>query len=368
MLRLVLEFPLLPESFNGGFYLGGSLVHQAPRAGPGFEARFCLDVGKVYYLGTEQTRNCFLNVVLLAAALNVMLNPVQPVRLGTTVNVMCSVALEQMEFTRSVDFTWIVNGSLVSPSSSQFNVTSELAQSTLIISPIDEPEVGVVTCVASEPLHFPSNATTVLVETDELYLRGNVQSQTLYVPQNTPLVLECPLRSRSKSTSVKWFSGSRSLVDGEGGVTLMDFMNGSSVAMLGTATLLDDDGDMYRCDVANEGQESVLTYDITIFVTSECVCCQRRKGVGGGVWNLCACVRVCMCCQPRDLPGWYDKSFLFFPQFPAILPCSLPLSPLSMLACVFSWTASCLAGPCPMSPGSWAPGGCPTSTPPAFKT
>ncbi len=195
--------------------------------------------------------------------------PVGPVRLGTNVTLTCDVTT-----TRLINISWTVNGMMATADSSpRFSVTSEPARSTLHISGIVEADLGVVSCNISDPFHFPVSASVDLEENRDLYLIGNVERRVLIVPESSTLVLECPLRSRPEAVLVQWFHGLRLLSNDDDGVSVRSFPNGSEVVTLGVASLAKDDGDEYQCVVSSDrtGTDRILTYDVTIFITSKSV-------------------------------------------------------------------------------------------------
>lgn len=128
-------------------------------------------------------------------------------------------------------------------------------------------DLTTVSCVVNDPLHPVLTSSVVVTETGQLYLVGDSTGETLNVPEEGDLVLRCPIRGRSESTSVRWFAATRELRDGVGGVTLtLDQGTGSSVAVLpGVASVAEDDRDQYLCKVADGGIQ--LQYQFTIYVT-----------------------------------------------------------------------------------------------------
>ena len=213
-------------------------------------------------------------VSVVVAPLPVRIEPDDPVRLGTNVTLTCDLNSTQSTAT----FSWSINDTPIpgsSPGSSPpFTVTSTPTQSTLVIAFITESQLGVVSCQASKPLHFPVTTSVRLTETSDLYLFGDMERQQLLVANGTTLVLECPVRSRSESTEVRWFDGDRLLSDEDKGVALTELPNGTAVATLGLATLTNDNGDMYMCEVRDDRLASSLFLRIEIYITSEdFVCC-----------------------------------------------------------------------------------------------
>lgn len=193
------------------------------------------------------------------------------VRLGTPLVLHCTANGPQ---DRDISFSWAINGSPVS-SSGRFDITSSPTsfQSTLSISSVMEEDLGMVHCTVSDPLHVPLSDTETITETGLLYLFGDRRTETLAVRQGMTLQLECPIRASSPATSVRWFTGSRLLENGTG-VSLYRLPNGSAIAEVGVASVTNNDGIKYLCEV-EEGSVN-LNYTITIYVTSKGLMSQIR--------------------------------------------------------------------------------------------
>lgn len=186
------------------------------------------------------------------------------VRLGTPLTLTCAV-----QSLRPAAFTWSIGNTTVTPSN-RLVVTPSSSQSTLLITSLERADLGTISCTVNDPLHPPLVDSTIVMETDELYLLGDRTEETLNVPKGNPLRLECPIRARSEATLVRWFAGSRELFDGDNGVQFRTSESGSSVASVGgVASLEDDDGDRYLCEVTDVTDASVrLQYEIELYITS----------------------------------------------------------------------------------------------------
>ena len=198
-------------------------------------------------------------------------NPV--VRLGTSLVLRCSV-----DAPRDVKFQWAVN-SIPVTSSGRFQIESDPVSGTsiLTITSVLLEDLGEARCTVLDPLHVPLSNTLTVTETGQLYLFGDQTSRVHQVGDGQAIRLECPIRSSTEDTRILWFTGSR-LLTNSSGVSLYRLENGSAIAELGVASLAEDEGDQYVCQV-REGAIS-LNYSITIYVTSKRE--GGREGRGGG--------------------------------------------------------------------------------------
>ena len=139
--------------------------------------------------------------------------------------------------------------------------------STLVITSVLEEDLGTFSCVAMDSLHIPLKASATVIETNDLYLFGNRTQEILKIRDGDTLHLQCPVRGRSSSASLRWFMGSVELQNNMNGVSVMTLPNGTSVVEGGVVRLGPDDGDKYKCAVTDGRIKIELS--ITLYVTSK---------------------------------------------------------------------------------------------------
>lgn len=201
-----------------------------------------------------------------AAPPPIMITPSQAtVQLGTPLTLTCRVTS-----TRAVAFTWRVGGVdyTQDQDTGRVRINTAVVVSTLTLVTVDEGDVGNVSCEARDPIHLPVTIEAVLTESSAFYIYGASDQRSVSLQLDNPFRLDCDVRGGGGVSTVTWFKGRQVIGDGNDGLTVLTFPNGTS-SLVRATTRREDSGRDYLCKAEMTGVDSSLTQQFNIFVFSE---------------------------------------------------------------------------------------------------